>query len=275
MKNVSRVALAVCVALGLVACKSNDNHKSTSVPTPVTVDFVEEAKKEEVKAAIGKIAENDAAADKKTTAEVKNVNQGEKITAHKQTYASYVAVLSKKDEKEKVYEVDYAVKLDQPTKETETFKLESLDATYKGKLTATDLDKADEEKYLETHSHDVTFTVKEKHISGVSLAEEGKIKATFEKTAINVKESGLDFAGRLKVEEFDKAPSADAEAEKPKLQHTYGGTYAGMFGGANAEEIAGTFKADKGEFKGAFAAKKEVKEPADAAPAGDGAPGGQ
>lgn len=260
MNNMSSIALAVCLSFGLVACGGgggNGGGASNAQPIPqdnTPISFLTEIANysEDEKTILKNLdAENQDAYRSAPLPRTEIVGTGsEKIgkkfigyKSNKNAYASYAGILLSQEVGKE--DVKYIIQADQPVTNAELV----VNATYFGNLTYTNLDQSTTDRdVLATYSKSVTFTVKNKYISGETFVhtnepnekkqKELKEQIIFNNALIKTYGDNIGFKGSVKQGEST-------------------GKYEGVFVGPNAEGLVGTFDI-KGKSKGAYLANKET-----------------
>lgn len=211
------------------------------------------SEEQQAKTAIAKLTDTDKAAQDQESDTVKAMNHGDKIIGYKQSYASYIAVLSGNgDDKTAKYYVGFGEGGISKAKDVE---VTSLSGTYKGKLSVTNTKKVDTD-HLGTYSTDVTFTINNSKIQGTATftTESDKptetVVFTFKEGDIKQEGDALGFSGDLAIRDNTNPGEQSDERDMS-------GKYRGLFAGEKANQLAGTLEENNNRLSGAFAAEKQ------------------
>lgn len=252
MKNLSSVALAVCMAFGLTACGggggSGGSAQTNADMIEIANPLLDEMKKytEQEKAVLKALTKEQDKynATPLKSEDVKKVDENQKFKGLKQEHTSYAGILLHKTQGQE--DVKYIIDAKQPV----TNKALVVDATYLGSLSITDLDRKDSKSdVLATTDLPISFIVKGSSINGSSTFTEQD------------KEYTISFKGNDNIKKYKNGIGFEGDVElTEKAQKLGTGTYQGVFAGPKAEELVGYFDITN-TAKGAFAAKKEDIEP--------------
>lgn len=273
MKNISSIALAVCLSFGLVACgggggnggatgNSAGNRGEAVNPmdgikiddTSITFLTNNKEEKEVLKALDKKTDDHKASAIQRTNVEeAAKTNGNKKFIGQKGKYASYAGLLLNSEPNKE--DVKYIVDAQNVIKDAKL----ALNAKYGGWLTITHLDTEKLQEVLVTETYSVSFTVKDNNISGIVEAnrsdasqKQQKFKLNFNETKIQAYDGTIGFKGNV-----DLKTTTNAAPRK--------GTYEGVFiskdvNGKQADGLVGTFDIPK-TAKGAYLAEQKLDSP--------------
>lgn len=262
MKNLSKVALSVLAAVSLSACLSNSKHDN-NIESVAHYSKTEQGKKD-VKAIE---ANTTAALAKKTKDEVKNVKEGDLITASKNAAAdgnqlAQVGVFRTKDgvrysvvttETNKLDAATALATLSAKNEKGDDYK-NKLEAHYTGKLVYS----AKSDKEPDVKIADLLLDLHNNKIGGHASDNDSNRNFYFKPATVYNNGGELAYTGIVRVETGESA--ADIKEET--------GNYYGFFGGEAAangkyaennvnylKETAG--KVDTTSFTGAYDARKQ------------------